>query len=574
MIKSAFCDYLFLFASFLLLVVAASDESCNANGEEDSNRCFISSLFDEDHTFTFCQSDRKSAPKADPLRIVAWAKTCESGQESRWSGKWDDKTGMPKGPGQLLELKRNVNDKNDKFIASDAISRRKCLELADGLESFSGRFSSGSPSSQARVTYSYDSASLDGQTLDGAFHGRVKQTEKSKDRLRVVTVYQGGRPEGPAWIFPFDIQKDRFVVHAYFKDGKLIDFPVAVVDEKAETAFVGRLVNASVLTNVQKFVPKTLGEVNCVKAMDLSRISQVAEGGSDMKLPVAIKIDENEGRIYARPSKTIIFNRIAKTGSQSIIELLVQLEAKNGIKPSIQIRQIEHLMEPPELVANFVGSVDRASSPAAVIRHYNFVDFERYGGIWTPDYINIVRDPIDKIVSWFYYWRAAWNIVERKKAYPDEPLPDPEFLRKDFDTCVLTDDPECVFEPGSNVMLYKDHRSQIMQFCGHEPFCVEFNGERALAKAKENVEKFYPVVGVLEDMNKTLRVFEAEMPQVFAGAFDLYNSHPEIRRRQNRNAYKLPVGDEAMAKIRANFTREIEFYQFIRKRLEVQHDKI
>ena len=43
-----------------------------------------------------------------------------------------------------------------------------------------------------------------------------------------------------------------------------------------------------------------------------------------------------------------------------------------------------------------------------------------------------------QIVSWFYYWRAAWNIVERKKAYPDEPLPDPEFLRKDFDKCVLT----------------------------------------------------------------------------------------------------------------------------------------
>jgi hypothetical protein len=32
---------------------------------------------------------------------------------------------------------------------------------------------------------------------------------------------------------------------------------------------------------------------------------------------------------------------------------------------------------------------------------------------------------------------TAWNIVERKLQYPDEPLPDPQYLRKDFDTCVL-----------------------------------------------------------------------------------------------------------------------------------------
>lgn len=42
-----------------------------------------------------------------------------------------------------------------------------------------------------------------------------------------------------------------------------------------------------------------------------------------------------------------------------------------------------------------------------------------------------------EVVSWFYYWRSAWNIVERKLQYPDEPLPDPKNLRMDFDTCVL-----------------------------------------------------------------------------------------------------------------------------------------
>ena len=43
-----------------------------------------------------------------------------------------------------------------------------------------------------------------------------------------------------------------------------------------------------------------------------------------------------------------------------------------------------------------------------------------------------------QVVSWFYYWRAAWNVVSRIKAFPDEPLPSMEYLQKDFDTCVLT----------------------------------------------------------------------------------------------------------------------------------------
>ena len=43
---------------------------------------------------------------------------------------------------------------------------------------------------------------------------------------------------------------------------------------------------------------------------------------------------------------------------------------------------------------------------------------------------------MERVISNFYYRRAGWNIVERKLAFPDEPLPDPAFLRRDFETCV------------------------------------------------------------------------------------------------------------------------------------------
>ena len=60
-----------------------------------------------------------------------------------------------------------------------------------------------------------------------------------------------------------------------------------------------------------------------------------------------------------------------------------------------------------------------------------------------------------QIVSWFYYWRAAWNIVSRHKAFPDEPLPSMEFLQKDFDTCVLTSKYLHILKSWNKVMTRK-----------------------------------------------------------------------------------------------------------------------
>ena len=54
-----------------------------------------------------------------------------------------------------------------------------------------------------------------------------------------------------------------------------------------------------------------------------------------------------------------------------------------------------------------------------------------------------------------------------------------------------------------------------MNFCGHEPFCAEFGSELALQVAKENVEKHYAVVGLVENINGTLKVLENELPEIF-----------------------------------------------------------
>lgn len=62
--------------------------------------------------------------------------------------------------------------------------------------------------------------------------------------------------------------------------------------------------------------------------------------------------------------------------------------------------------------------------------------------------------------------------VERKQAFPDLPLPDSRWLRKDYETCVLRGDPECTYTQGETHEGIGDHRRQTLFFCGHENECT------------------------------------------------------------------------------------------------------
>jgi hypothetical protein len=58
------------------------------------------------------------------------------------------------------------------------------------------------------------------------------------------------------------------------------------------------------------------------------------------------------------------------------------------------------------------------------------VIFAKRFGLPEPIYINLVRDPVERVISWYYYIRAPWYYVERKQVFPDLPLPDPNWLKK------------------------------------------------------------------------------------------------------------------------------------------------
>ena len=117
------------------------------------------------------------------------------------------------------------------------------------------------------------------------------------------------------------------------------------------------------------------------------------------------------------------------------------------------------------------------------------------------------------------------------------------------------------------------HPSQITFFCGHDPECLVFNSITAAQRAKKNIEKYYAVVGVLEEMKKSINVFERYIPKFFNNASKTYEYILNRTNNEgvNKNVCKPHVSTETLMLLKHNFSLEIDFYNFCKSRLHKQY---
>merc|ERR1711884_927130 len=266
--------------------------------------------------------------------------------------------------------------------------------------------------------------------------------------------------------------------------------------------------------------------------------------------------------------EVLFFNRVPKVGSQTTMELLKSLAKRNNFayhKDRTQkVETIKLTYNEEKWLANMVNYFE---PPSVYVKHVCFVNFTQFD-MDMPIYVNLVRDPVERVISWYYYVRAPWYFVERKRAFPELPLPNPNWLRKDYETCVKRGDKECQWLEGGE----RDDFGQLTEFfCGQDDDCTGFNTEVAMKKAMYNVEKHYAVVGILEELNKTLTVLEHYVPRFFKGALNTYWEEIHMYSKINRNIYKPPVSEATKEIVRKNFTREIEFFEFCKQRLHKQY---
>ncbi|CAG0894618.1 unnamed protein product [Darwinula stevensoni] len=276
----------------------------------------------------------------------------------------------------------------------------------------------------------------------------------------------------------------------------------------------------------------------------------------------------------------LFFNRVGKTGSE-MIDLLIEYLSEDNVNnfnlvyPTKQQTRKSWLTIEKE--GGIINRILKTPLPSAYITHHvSFCNFTRHDQPM-PIYINMVRDPVDRVVSWYYYVRQPIYPLRRHLRWPEifneDTMPDGEFYRRDFETCVEMKLMECNFLQ-DDPEFRGDQRRQTLFFCAHgDQPCRRFNSKYSAQAAKEVVEKYYAVVGVQEAMDVSLAVFQHYIPRFFRNATAIYNDlkYKAGLADHNKSQFKTKVAADMKRSLRSNFTSEIEFYDFCRQRLFRQY---
>ncbi|RMX60358.1 hypothetical protein pdam_00022813, partial [Pocillopora damicornis] len=203
---------------------------------------------------------------------------------------------------------------------------------------------------------------------------------------------------------------------------------------------------------------------------------------------------------------------VGKCGSRTMIHLMATLTKKLGYKVigSTQNSNGEvTLREQVELV----DLIDQFQPPFIYHHHIRFVDFKRFGAV-QPIYINLIRDPLARMVSSYYYTR------------------------------------------------FGDHREGERNW--------SFKGtEEQKNMAKKNVMENYLVVGVTEQLEDFLFVLEKLLPEFFTGVLDTYKTPDDnlnSRMTSTRTANKRGPSPEVQEIMKKRMELEYEFYDFVKER--------
>ncbi|XP_071946134.1 uronyl 2-sulfotransferase-like [Antedon mediterranea] len=254
----------------------------------------------------------------------------------------------------------------------------------------------------------------------------------------------------------------------------------------------------------------------------------------------------------------IIFNRVPKCGSRSLVNVVQNLVDQNQV--NLIHSQVYNKTELSEAQKSLIVDVLPNLDPPFVFhRHMFYIDFRKHS-IVPVKYINIIRDPIERATSEYYFRRFGDEETEKDFKGSD--------LYQTINECVLGNKAECI---GNNLQYI------IPFFCGDSPECLTLNSRVPLEIAKQNVERDFIMVGLLEDFRSTVAVLEKLLPEVFNGAANYLtnpNTNFNCRKGKYVTKYKVPPTDEVRAILYQEMALEYEFFEFIKQRLNKQKQSL
>ena len=276
---------------------------------------------------------------------------------------------------------------------------------------------------------------------------------------------------------------------------------------------------------------------------------------------------------YNGTVKQIFYNMVPRCGCKAMIFLLFNLSKTLHFTPSKDFDQ-QYFVTNYHLdvwgISNTLDGLSTLKEPWIFTKLLHYINFPMYRTELNPVYINIVRDPIERLVS-HYYFRREDDITKNILKYHGKVASDffkhadeQDQLRRrnmSFDECVFTSDPECV-----------DVRFMwniIPHFCGQHFICLSPT-RHALNLAIKNVMTSYAVVGHTDKFVEFLEVLQIMFPNYFKGATQchwyLKQNRPNYAKE---TSFDAPEVGEVTREILMNnkmIQLEYEFVDFVIKR--------
>ncbi|XP_022082148.1 uronyl 2-sulfotransferase-like [Acanthaster planci] len=265
-------------------------------------------------------------------------------------------------------------------------------------------------------------------------------------------------------------------------------------------------------------------------------------------------VDSRNRETLSKPKLTnatkIIFLRIPKTGSRTLGSLVQEQAKKKGFGYKNFLSDVEIPIR-----RDFMNHRQGRHVFAARMRYMEFQWQE------SPSYISMVRDPIARFTSNFYFslhgdvgnHTASYTLQKRKemkKNTGNSTIPT-------LSECVLRDIPFCT----------EYHRlfSILTCFCGEDPRCKQ-PSSWTFAKAVKHIDSSL-AVGLNEEFEGYLLVLERFMPEFFLGIVEIYRrpqSPGALMVSYTKTKFKEPLSAEADSKLRRTLEMGYRIYNFTR----------